>query len=185
MNLFIKNYKLFVFFAILFACQQSQALDNNYESNYLLIDKKIKRKEIAEIIKLYSMPYETKYAFFETLIGKSYFNGKFLKENHQESFRLFQSASEKGFREAQFNLGLMYMDGKGVSQNNEEAIKWLTLAAEKNHIESQFQLGLLYIKINNKEKTINNEENILKWWRLATEQGHPKAKYLLEIFEKK
>ena len=61
-------------------------------------------------------------------LGRRYYEGKGLKENHAEAVHWFVKAAEQGHADAQRLLGICYHDGDGVPQDMAEARKWIRSA---------------------------------------------------------
>jgi len=57
------------------------------------------------------------------LVGKSYYDGKGVKQDYNEAFRWFKASAEQGHAYDQCNLGLSYSNGLGVKKDNNEAYR--------------------------------------------------------------
>lgn len=162
------------------ALSSTHSFSQGIKANIPIIQQ-ITNKNIFNFLQWYGLDNKAKKSFVETMVGKIYYQGKFIKQNEKEALKLFKVAADDGFKEAQFNLAVLYEEGKIVEQNYEEAMKWHTAAAQQGHVESQFHLGLIHIKLNNKDNDLGNDKELIKWWSLAANNGHPQAKYWLNF----
>jgi TPR repeat protein len=100
----------------------------------------------------------------QLLLGKMYYDGKFLSLNYQAAAKWYRKASEQDLAEAQCRLGVLYECGLGIEQNFSEAIKWYRKSAQSNHIQGMTNLGLMYQKGLGVEKNNIEAEN---WFKMA------------------
>ncbi len=64
-------------------------------------------------------------------LGVVYFNGVGVPCDHEEAFKWFAKAAEKGSAPGQGFLGVMHEKGLGVDQNDEMSLHWYQKAAEQ------------------------------------------------------
>ena len=82
-------------------------------------------------------------------LGKCYYDGDGVAQDHIEAVKRFKKAAEKGYADAQCALVACCYVGDGVEQDHAESAKWLEKAAEH-------YLGV----------------EAVKWLEKAAEQGH-------------
>ena len=56
----------------------------------------------------------------------------------------YREASERGYKNAQYNLGMCYEAGIGIPKDYVEAARWFRKAAEQGHPTAQYKLGEYY-----------------------------------------
>jgi TPR repeat protein len=179
-----KNNKIKNLFFILLLIGTHNAFSQSFKTEKIEKTEQPKPRALTKFLNWYGLDDLNRKCFVETMVGKLYYQGKVFQRNDKEAFRLFKVAAENGFKEAQFNLAVMYEEGKVVEQNYDEAEKWYILSAKQGHIDAQFHIGLLLVKLQNKDKKLNNDEEVIKWWSLAANNGHPEAKHWINMIEK-
>ena len=88
----------------------------------------------------------------QCLVGLYYFEGKMVKKDNNEAFKLFSRSAEQGNARGQCCLGSCYAEGIGVIKDQAEAVKWYAKAAEQNYDGAQFYLGAAYMMGEGVEK---------------------------------
>ncbi len=110
-------------------------------------------------------------------IGKIHFDGsRDLKSNHEEAFRWFKPAADKGHPACQNAVGIMIAEGFGTAQNLYEGINWIRKAAEQGESAAQVNLGKRYLDGAGLTK---DAATGAKWIRQAAEANDPEAQVLL------
>ena len=77
-------------------------------------------------------------------IGKAYYYGLGVPQDHEEAVKWHRLAAEQGNATGQLHLGRSYKKGQGVPQDYKEAVKWYRLAAEQGLAVAQNNLGISY-----------------------------------------
>lgn len=100
----------------------------------------------------------------QNYLGLLYLEGREVKKNEKEAFKLFKKSAEAGNIDAIYNLGYLYAVGKGVKKNWEEAYKLLKKAADEGSI-----LGMInFAELN----LVNyNYSNFYKYYKMAADNG--------------
>ena len=93
----------------------------------------------------------------------------------------YREASERGYKNAQYNLGMCYEAGIGIPKDYVEAARWFRKAAEQGHPTAQYKLGEYY-----RYGIVFQKDYVeaARWYRKAAEQGYEKAEQELENLEK-
>lgn len=138
--------------------------------------------DYATAIKIWKPLAEQGDANVSILLGHIYAKGMGVSPDPKAAFKLFESAAEQGYSEAQYNAGILINLGKvfasNKTQNNRKiAIKWLKRAAEQGHIEAQFQLGKM-CRFRSGEDTCNDDIAV-KFLERAANQGSIGSQFLL------
>ena len=89
-----------------------------------------------------------------TTLARQYYHGVNVKQDYEESARLYTRAAVRGNIEAQFELGNLYIMGLGVEKNMNAAIDWWKGAALRGNESAQNAL-LLYLKNMGDTKGLN------------------------------
>lgn len=77
-------------------------------------------------------------------LGRRYYAGQGVPQDHVEAARWTQLAAEQGYAPAQYNLGLLHFRNRGVAGDDAEAARWYRAAAEQGYAPAQGALGYLY-----------------------------------------
>lgn len=75
---------------------------------------------------------------------KEYMDGKNVKQNQKEAFKLAQSAAQKGDAGAAMSVGAMYYLGAGVDNDLKEALRYWHISAELGYQTAKVFLGATY-----------------------------------------
>jgi len=106
---------------------------------YLLAECKLRgkgvKKDEAGAVELLTEASTKKEPRAMNLLGRLYQKGipGVLVPDSQEALRLFSSAKDAGFLDAQGNLGVLYLNGEGVTKNDRVAAELFHEGAEKNN----------------------------------------------------
>jgi TPR repeat protein len=112
------------------------------------------------------------------IIGKMYYLGQGIPQNHLEAMKWFQRSADHGNALAQHNLGVMHYMGQGVTQDYKEAAKWFRLSAEQGNAAAQNNLGKMhYMGLG----VPQDNGEAAKWFRLSAEQGYSKGQVELGV----
>ena len=95
-------------------------------------------------------------------LGRCYYSGVGVPQDHKKSAKWFRLAAEQGNREAQAMLGVSYECGNGVPHDYAEAAKWFHLAAEQGEARAQAILGSCY---DLGEGVPQDYKEAVKWYR--------------------
>lgn len=109
-------------------------------------------------------------------LGKLHYQGKGVKKDKQNAYRLWTNEAEKGNTNAMINLGLYYQNLD--KPDNKKAIYWYTQAAKKNNAASQYQLGMIDLHAK-------NSNGALSWLQLAAINNDAKAMQQLSVIYNK
>lgn len=109
-------------------------------------------------------------------LGRRYFIGHGLNQNHAEAFEWFRKAAEQNNTNAQTILGFMYANGIGVEANEIKAFIWFRRAAEQGDHDAQFRLGLCFYAGFG---VAQDYQAALAWLNRASAQANSNAQYLL------
>lgn len=117
-----------------------------------------------------------KYGFPSAIanLGKCYYDGVGVSQNHYLAMRYFGMAAEKGNHLAMHYLGEFHYNGEQPEKNDSLAYEYYRQAANSGYAQSQKMLGMFY------EKGIYvnaDSEESLKWYTLAAKQNEPDALY--------
>lgn len=92
--------------------------------------------------------------------------------DYAKAEKCFESASNKGIPEAQYNLALLLANGLGVKQSLRQAAEYFQKAAEKGIAAAQHKLAELY---EQGDVVIADPGEALNWYLKAAEQGYAQA----------
>ena len=117
-----------------------------------------------------------KYGFPSAIanLGKCYYDGVGVSQNHALAMRYFEMAADKGNHLAMHYLGELHYSGEQADKNDSLAYEYYKQAANSGYAQSQKMLGLFY------EKGIYvnaDSEESLKWYTLAAKQNDSDALY--------
>ena len=114
--------------------------------------------------------------------------------DYATALREFETLSEQGHANAQFNLGMMYTLGRGVAQDDKTAVKWyrragyngnrdakLIIAAENGDKNAAFRLGGMYSGTLGGGDFPEDRGMARRYWKIAAEQGHSGAQRIMNI----
>ena len=90
--------------------------------------------EPGEALEWFTPAAEQGNAEAQHALGKLYFSGEGVPQNHVQAVLWFTRAAEQGHTGAQFELGRMYADGEGVRADNIQAFAWAHLASTRGRI---------------------------------------------------
>ena len=135
------------------ALAQSQAQDLKPSDEFFSITELLQEAEQGD-------------ADAQFLIGKRYYYGYDLEEDHDQAFKWFSKAAEQGNDEAQCYLGHCYRFGYGVKKDDKQAMNWYLKSAEQNNKYAQSALSSMYIK----QKDYNKA---LMWYKKSYPDGNP------------
>ena len=136
----------------------------------------------TEAVICYRMAAELDHPKANFNLGKCYFFGRGVEQDHTKAAELFLKAAELKDAEAQNWIAKSYSDGNGIEQDDEQAIHWFLEAAKQGDIESQRILANCYMCGQAVEKDIDEAR---KWLREAALQGDVEAQFLLAESYKK
>lgn len=105
-------------------------------------------------------------------LGRCYYLGEGVVQNHAEGLAWFRKAAEQGNPQAQFALGYSYGRGEGVKQDLTEAAKWMRRSAEQGDPNAQCILGQSYLDGLGVAK---DEVEAVKWFTKGSQQGHAES----------
>ena len=117
-----------------------------------------------------------KYGFPSAIanLGKCYYDGVGVSQNHALAMRYFEMAADKDNHLAMHYLGELHYSGEQADKNDSLAYEYYKQAANSGYAQSQKMLGLFY------EKGIYvnaDSEESLKWYTLAAKQNDSDALY--------
>ena len=92
-----------------------------------------------------------------SLLGRNYYSGDKLTQNHKYAAKWFLMAAEKGNAHAQFSIGFMHDHGQGVEKNLQLAEHWLKLSAKQN-----FEPAINHLKAIEERKQLEQKKTKLK-----------------------
>ncbi len=169
---FLKNHRRWVIplavISLLLLIGVPLYLSSNGSDHSLKVEKQVE----SEAEKKYKKAAEQGDAEAQYNLGRCYYDGDGITQDHKEAVKWYRNAAEQGHAAAQNRLGVCYYDGEGVKQNFEEAAKWYRKAAEQGYAKAQYNLGLCYHSGNGVKQ---DYEEAVKWYRKAVEQGHAMA----------
>jgi TPR repeat protein len=93
----------------------------------------LKKRDLAEIIRLFRMAAERGHAEASWLLGLANMSGDWGQHDNKQAVYWIRKAAERGHARAQFMFGVCYFKGQRVPPDLPEAYMWLKLAAEQNH----------------------------------------------------
>jgi TPR repeat protein len=97
-----------------------------------------------EVLKWYRIAAEDGLLSAQTCLANIYYDGVFIKKDHDESLKWRRRAAENGDPLSQMMLGEIFEDGDDVPQDYEASFNWFFRAAEQGYKHAQFYLGLRY-----------------------------------------
>ena len=106
----------------------------------------------------------------QTNLGRMYFYGRGVPQDHDKAIYWTQKAAEQGYIEAQFNLGLIYWKNR----NMKIAEQWFQKVADQGFPEAQACLGFVLATRNDYVKAV-------QYLQKAVEHGVPAAQLHLGI----
>ena len=115
----------------------------------------------------------------QSILGRHYFTGEGVAQDHVEAIRLYRLAAMQGMQGAMFNLALCLAEGRGCDKAPVQAVLWMRRAAELGIAPAQHTLADWYRQGVN-SLPINNKE-AMRLARLGAEQGHPGATNLVSV----
>eukprot|EP00873_Tetraselmis_striata_P040966 jgi/Tetstr1/461230/TSEL_000584.t1 len=136
----------------------------------------VQEKEAPQGVALLVRSVEGGFAAAQNALGLLHAKGEGMKQNLEESTRLYRLAAEQGNSSAQNNLGSCYAGGNGVKQDFAEAVRWFKLAAEGGHGPAQYNLGLCYFHGNGVKV---NKNEAVKYFQRSADLGDADAQYNL------
>ena len=90
--------------------------------------------------RLYKQSAEAGFASGQYLLGRCYFLGHGVAQDHTQAVTWLRKAAEQGHADAQCNLGACYANGQGVPEDHAQALAWYRKAAEQGHEKAQSAL---------------------------------------------
>jgi len=106
----------------------------------------------------------------QTNLGRMYFYGRGIPQDHAKAIYWTQKAAEQGYIEAQLNLGLIY----SKNRNMKIAEQWFQKAADQGVPEAQAFLGFILATRNDYVKAV-------QYLQKAVEQEIPAAQLYLGL----
>ncbi|KAK8882887.1 hypothetical protein M9Y10_045531 [Tritrichomonas musculus] len=82
------------------------------------------------------------------LLGKIYYEGKYIARNMNLSIYYFTQASKQNDPDSQYYLGMIYYEGIFVPRDINKSIHYLELSVNQNDINAQNNLGIIYYEDN-------------------------------------
>ena len=101
--------------------------------------------------------------------GLAYAYGEGVPQNHNNAFKLFESAASQGHASAQYQLAMAYANGQGVTKNTAAAVEWYEKAARQGLTIAQRSLGNAYL---NGDGVPPNRPLAFAWYSLLADQGN-------------
>ena len=101
--------------------------------------------------------------------GLAYSYGDGVPQNHENAFKLFESAANLGHASAQYQIALAYTNGHGVTRNPSAAFEWYEKAARQGLTIAQRSLGNAYL---NGEGVTPNKALAYAWYSILADQGN-------------
>ena len=117
----------------------------------------------------------------EQILGQAFLLGSGVPKNYQKALHWYQSAAEKGNKEAQNELGFLYFVGNGVEQDAEKGGDFFLKAAYNGLVVAQYNVGIMYYT-GRGVKTADLEKSY-GWLNIAAANGHQPAKSAREYLE--
>lgn len=150
------------------------------EIYYLLLTYETNQEYIAknrvQFYQLFCLINGTDISKIFHLVGKIYYEGKYLEQNFSIAKQYFEKSSEDNNSDALTSLGLMYKNGEGVEQNYNTAKEFFELAIEQKNPIALCNLGDLYLAGNGVEK---NYQKSKEYFEIAIKQNSPEAFFCL------
>ena len=87
--------------------------------------------------RLWKRSAEKGYVRVEFNLGRMYYEGNGVPENHAKAIHWFTKAAKQGRTNAQCNLGTMYANGWGVLQDYMPAYAWFSVAAAQGDVKGK------------------------------------------------
>lgn len=110
-------------------------------------------------------------------LANTYFDGPNAKELMPQILRLYETAANQGYANAQSYLGVMYRLGRGVNRDDQKAREWFRIAAKNNHSQGQYNYAL---SLMNGEGGPKDEKEARRWLEKSSAQGNRLALKLLQ-----
>jgi len=117
----------------------------------------------------------------EQILGQAFLLGSGVPKNYQKALQWYQSAAEKGNKEAQNELGFLYFVGNGVEQDAEKGGDYFLKAAYNGLVVAQYNVGIMYYT-GRGVKTADLEKSY-GWLNIAAANGHQPARSAREYLE--
>lgn len=109
-------------------------------------------------------------------LGRLYYRGQGIAEDHRKALEMITAAAEAGHPEAVSTMGYLYSKGEMVPQDDAKAVEWFRKGAEKGSLKSQLNLGLML----RQSKTLEHSpEESLEWITKAADSGLLEARAVL------
>ena len=115
-------------------------------------------------------------------LGWLYFDGKGIKEDKVEGFRLWLKSAHQGYAKAQNDVAIVYERGELGEKNIDKAIQWYSRAAAQGMSAATLHIGYIY---ENGIGGAFNGHKAIEWYTKAYEQGNGHAAWhLATIYER-
>jgi TPR repeat protein len=114
-------------------------------------------------------------------LGYLFENGRFVRQNYNESIHWFSLAAAPGNAEAELQLGACYFYGLGVTPDYAMAAKYFRYSAEQTNYAAMKSLGFV---LSQGQGAKTNYDEVRHWFlRAANEGGNRRAMYDLGALE--
>ena len=107
-------------------------------------------------------------ARFALQLGRALHRGTY----HDEAYRWYRKAADKGVATAMNSVGYMYDHGLGIAKDSDEAVRWFRKAADSGDPWAMTNLGSKYSLGNGVGK---DQRESVRWFRKAAAKGHGPA----------
>jgi TPR repeat protein len=113
--------------------------------------------------------------FVQSILGKMYEKGHYVKVNNAMAFELYSKAAESS-SEAKSNLSFCYFKGIGVQRDPIRAVKYLQASVDEGFVRAIHDLAVCYA---NGVGVAQSKEEAFQLFKRSSLLGYPKSQYKL------